>query len=102
MSGWGDDESDVSYDDHLSNKLTKPHWLRRIFKGRHRHHAKHQQQPQQQQRKLNQNQKSTAGWLASYSVFEPHWQITMADARATGYVIWNGTKYEFTNAPFYR
>ena len=27
-------------------------------------------------------QYSTAGWLASYPVFEPHWQITMAHARA--------------------
>lgn len=29
-------------------------------------------------------QRSTAGWLASYSVFDPHWQVTMADGRATG------------------
>jgi tocopherol cyclase len=24
------------------------------------------------------NQKSTGGWLASYNVFEPHWQVTLA------------------------
>jgi tocopherol cyclase len=47
------------------------------------------------------NQKSTSGWLASYAVFEPHWQVTIADARASGTVLWNGTTYHFDNAPFY-
>jgi tocopherol cyclase len=46
-------------------------------------------------------QKATAGWLASYSVFEPHWQVTMADARATGFATWNGKRYDFVDAPFY-
>ena len=46
-------------------------------------------------------QHSTAGWLASYPVFEPHWQITMANARASGTLNWNGTTYEFSDAPFY-
>jgi tocopherol cyclase len=46
-------------------------------------------------------QKSTAGWLSSFPIFEPHWQITLADARATGTVIWKGTTYTFTDAPFY-
>ena len=46
-------------------------------------------------------QKSTAGWLASFSVFEPHWQVTMADGRASGSVTWNGKQFNFTNAPFY-
>jgi len=41
------------------------------------------------------------GWLSSFPVFEPHWQVTMADALATGSVVWNGTKYEFENQPFY-
>jgi tocopherol cyclase len=49
----------------------------------------------------DENQKSTAGWLASFSVFEPHWQVTLADARATGYATWNGKRYEFENVPFY-
>eukprot|EP00956_Cyclotella_meneghiniana_P043466 scaffold271531_cov99-Cyclotella_meneghiniana.AAC.2 len=44
---------------------------------------------------------STAGWLANYPVFEPHWQITMANARATGSLNWNGTVYHFQDAPFY-
>ncbi|KAL9188307.1 hypothetical protein ACHAXT_006685 [Thalassiosira profunda] len=46
-------------------------------------------------------QRSTAGWLASFPVFEPHWQITMAHARASGTLNWNGTTYEFQDAPFY-
>lgn len=46
-------------------------------------------------------QKSTAGWLASFAVFEPHWQVTMADGRATGIVTWKNKTYEFANEPFY-
>jgi len=46
-------------------------------------------------------QKSTAGWLASYSVFEPHWQVTLSDARATGHATWDGKRYDFKDAPFY-
>lgn len=48
-----------------------------------------------------QGQKSTAGWLASYAVFEPHWQVTMADGRASGHVVWKGERYKIKNAPFY-
>lgn len=29
-------------------------------------------------------QKSTAGWLAAFPVFEPHWQICMACGLSTG------------------
>jgi tocopherol cyclase len=46
-------------------------------------------------------QKSTAGWLASFEVFEPHWQVTMADARASGSVTWENTTYVFEDEPFY-
>jgi tocopherol cyclase len=49
----------------------------------------------------NNAQKSTAGWLAKYAVFEPHWQVTLADARASGSIRWKNTTYTFTNAPFY-
>lgn len=48
-----------------------------------------------------QRQRSTGGWLSSFPIFEPHWQITMADSLATGSVTWNGTKYTFENQPFY-
>ena len=47
------------------------------------------------------DQKSTAGWLSYFAVFEPHWQVTMADARATGTVIWKNQTYQFKNAPLY-
>jgi tocopherol cyclase len=46
-------------------------------------------------------QKSTAGWLASFPVFEPHWQILLADARASGRVVWKNTTYQFHDVPFY-
>lgn len=49
----------------------------------------------------NESQKSTGGWLASYSVFDPHWQVTMADGRASGSIRWKNTTYQFQNAPFY-
>lgn len=43
-------------------------------------------------------QKSTAGWLSYWPVFEPHWQITLADARATGTITWKNSTFQFTNA----
>lgn len=46
-------------------------------------------------------QKSLAGWLSKFPVFEPHWQVTLADARATGRVTWKNKVYEFENAPLY-
>jgi tocopherol cyclase len=55
----------------------------------------------QQYRNNHYRQVSTAGWLASFPVFEPHWQITMANARASGSINWNGTIYNFNDAPFY-
>ncbi|KAM7493307.1 hypothetical protein LguiB_027916 [Lonicera macranthoides] len=71
-------------------------------------------------------QKATAGWLAAFPVFEPHWQICMAGGLSTGihlissfsillsiyyYVLsekstfgwieWDGERYEFQDAPSY-
>lgn len=46
-------------------------------------------------------QQSTAGWLSSLQIFEPGWQILMAHGLATGWIEWNGKRYEFTNAPAY-
>lgn len=46
-------------------------------------------------------QKSTGGWLSYYPIFEPHWQVTLADALASGTIIWNNITYTFTNASFY-
>jgi tocopherol cyclase len=51
---------------------------------------------------VNDTQRSTGGWLASFAVFEPHWQVTMADGRASGRVTWkNNETYIFDNAKFY-
>nr|XP_018686198.1 PREDICTED: probable tocopherol cyclase, chloroplastic isoform X2 [Musa acuminata subsp. malaccensis] len=46
-------------------------------------------------------QKSTAGWLAAFPVFEPHWQICMAGGLSTGWIEWDGERFEFENAPSY-
>lgn len=46
-------------------------------------------------------QKSTAGWLAAFPVFEPHWQICMACGLSTGWIEWDGELFEFENAPSY-
>uniref|UniRef100_A0A2P2JB86 Uncharacterized protein MANES_16G072000 n=1 Tax=Rhizophora mucronata TaxID=61149 RepID=A0A2P2JB86_RHIMU len=46
-------------------------------------------------------QKSTAGWLAAFPVFEPHWQICMAAGLSTGWIEWDGELFEFNNAPSY-
>lgn len=108
LSGWGDDDDHVVDDDHDHDeklRIDTPkrlRWLHRFqFMSRKRKWRQSKQQKSSNRQRLSKNQKSTAGWLAKYSVFEPHWQITLADARATGYVNWNGTKYDFTNAPFY-
>ena len=44
---------------------------------------------------------STAGWLSSLPVFEPHYQITMAHGLATGWIETNGARVEFAKAPAY-
>jgi tocopherol cyclase len=46
-------------------------------------------------------QQSTAGWLSYIPIFEPGWQILMADGLATGWIDWNGQIYQFTDAPAY-
>ena len=50
---------------------------------------------------MDRTQKSTGGWLSRFQVFEPHWQVTLADARASGQVRWKNTTYTFENEPFY-
>ena len=46
-------------------------------------------------------QQATAGWLSYLPIFEPGWQILMAHGLATGWIEWQGNRYEFTNAPAY-
>ncbi|KAK9835048.1 hypothetical protein WJX81_007145 [Elliptochloris bilobata] len=49
----------------------------------------------------HERQRATAGWLAALPVFEPHWQIVMAQGRATGWIEWGGQRYDFEDAPSY-
>ncbi|UBF28862.1 tocopherol cyclase family protein [Kovacikia minuta CCNUW1] len=46
-------------------------------------------------------QQSTAGWLSSLQIFEPGWQVLMAHGFATGWIEWNGHRYNLDNAPAY-
>lgn len=46
-------------------------------------------------------QQSTAGALSFLPIFEPGWQILMALGLATGWIEWNGVRYEFEKAPAY-
>ncbi|MEC4892914.1 MAG: tocopherol cyclase family protein [Oscillatoria sp. PMC 1051.18] len=46
-------------------------------------------------------QQATAGWLSFLPIFEPGWQILLAHGLATGWIDWNGQRYEFTKAPAY-
>ncbi|GLU01442.1 hypothetical protein SLE2022_187490 [Rubroshorea leprosula] len=46
-------------------------------------------------------QKSTAGWLAAVPIFESHWQICMARGLSTGWIEWDGERFEFQDAPSY-
>jgi tocopherol cyclase len=44
---------------------------------------------------------ATAGWLSYLPIFEPGWQILMAHGLATGWIEWQGKRYEFSHAPAY-
>jgi tocopherol cyclase len=46
-------------------------------------------------------QQATAGLLSYLPIFEPGWQILMAHGLATGWIEWQGERYDFTNAPAY-
>ncbi len=46
-------------------------------------------------------QKSTAGLLSFFPIFEPGWQILMAHGLASGYIEWNEKIYQFKDAPAY-
>ena len=48
-----------------------------------------------------QSQQSSAGLLSSLPIFEPGWQITMAHGYATGWIEWQGQRYQFTDALAY-
>jgi tocopherol cyclase len=46
-------------------------------------------------------QRSTGGWLSFLPIFEPGWQVLMAQGLATGWIEWQGQRYEFTDALTY-
>ncbi len=46
-------------------------------------------------------QQPTAGWLSFLPVFDPGWQVLMAHGLSTGWIEWQGQRYEFANAPAY-
>lgn len=43
----------------------------------------------------------TAGWLSFLPVFEPGWQVLLANGHATGWIEWDGHRYPFANVPAY-
>ncbi len=45
--------------------------------------------------------RATAGLLSYLPIFDPGWQILIAQGAATGYIDWWGKKYEFEKVPFY-
>ncbi|ACK65152.1 tocopherol cyclase [Rippkaea orientalis PCC 8801] len=47
------------------------------------------------------NQKATGGLLSYLPIFDPGWQVLMAHGLATGWIDWNGEKYEFSDVPAY-
>jgi tocopherol cyclase len=46
-------------------------------------------------------QQSTGGLLSFLPIFEPGWQVLMAHGLATGWIEWQGNRYEFTEALAY-
>jgi tocopherol cyclase len=46
-------------------------------------------------------QQATGGLLSFLPIFEPGWQVLMAHGLATGWIEWQGIRYEFANAPAY-
>jgi len=49
----------------------------------------------------SQLQQSTAGWLSFLPIFEPGWQVLIAYGLTTGWIDWQGKRYEFEDAPLY-
>ncbi len=46
-------------------------------------------------------QRPTAGWLSYLPIFEPGWQVLMAHGWASGWIDWQGQRYDFDQAPAY-
>jgi tocopherol cyclase len=46
-------------------------------------------------------QQATGGLLSFLPIFEPGWQVLLAKGLATGWIEWQGNRYEFSQAPAY-
>jgi tocopherol cyclase len=46
-------------------------------------------------------QRPTAGWLSYLPIFEPGWQVLMAHGWASGWMEWQGQRYDFEAVPTY-
>jgi len=46
-------------------------------------------------------QQATAGWLSYLPVFDPGWQVLMAHGMASGWIQWQGQRYDFDAVPAY-
>jgi tocopherol cyclase len=46
-------------------------------------------------------QRPTAGWLSYLPIFEPGWQVLMAHGWASGWLDWQGQRYDFHQVPTY-
>ena len=44
---------------------------------------------------------ATATWLSFLPIYDPGWQILLAHGLSTGWIEWQGKRYEFTEAPAY-
>ncbi|OKH18410.1 tocopherol cyclase family protein [[Limnothrix rosea] IAM M-220] len=44
---------------------------------------------------------ATATWLSFLPIYDPGWQILLAHGLSTGWIEWQGQRYEFTEAPAY-
>ena len=44
---------------------------------------------------------ATASWLSFLPIYDPGWQILLAHGLSTGWIEWQGQRYEFVDAPAY-
>ncbi|AMA08456.1 tocopherol cyclase family protein [Picosynechococcus sp. PCC 73109] len=45
--------------------------------------------------------KPTANWYSFLPIYDPGWQVLLAHGLSTGWIEWQGKRYEFSNAPAY-
>ncbi|MGB2924258.1 MAG: tocopherol cyclase family protein [Limnothrix sp.] len=45
--------------------------------------------------------KATANWLSFLPIYDPGWQVLLAHGLSTGWIEWQGQRYDFVDAPAY-